>query len=274
MKRSLLPRGRVACYVDDFSYDVPHNRVIKAAMRALIGVPELDPGIRSALRDHCRRLHAVTDVELTPATFRHIQLHRNVARYAFLVNVAHLIARSFFPDEATGQRRFHPFTAREQETGLLFQAFVRNFLDREQDTFNVAAPKVDCDLVPEAGSDPSWLPEMRTDVVLTNPWRRIVIETKYSATPSQSYHGSKKLKSGHLYQVLTYIEHLSATTGPDPTGLLLYASVGEDWRLEYRLRGQRLLVRTLDLDRDWQAIHRDLLAMTGELAGTPDRLSA
>ena len=85
---------------------------------------------------------------------------------------------------------------------------------------------------------------------------------------------SKKLKSGHLCQVLTYIEHLSATTGPDPTGLLLYASVGEDWRLEYRLRGQRLLVRTLDFDRDWQAIHRDLLAMTGELAGTPDRLSA
>ncbi len=48
LKRSLLPRGRVACYVDDLSYDVPHNRVIKAAMRALIGVPGLDPGIRSA----------------------------------------------------------------------------------------------------------------------------------------------------------------------------------------------------------------------------------
>ena len=60
--------------------------------------------------------------------------------------------------------------------GLLFQAFVRNFLEREQDTFNIAAPKVDWDLVPEAGSDPLWLPEMRTDVVLTNPWRRIVIE--------------------------------------------------------------------------------------------------
>ena len=52
LKRSLLPRGRVACYVDDLSYDVPHNRVIKAAMRALIGVPGLDPGIperRSAI---------------------------------------------------------------------------------------------------------------------------------------------------------------------------------------------------------------------------------
>ncbi len=82
--------------------------------------------IRTALRDHCRRLRTVTDVELSPSAFRHVQLHRNVARYAFLINVADLIARSFFPDEKTGQRRFHPFTAREQEMGLLFQAFVRN----------------------------------------------------------------------------------------------------------------------------------------------------
>jgi hypothetical protein len=33
-------------------------------------------------------------------------------------------------------------------------------------------------------------------------------------------------------------------------------------------------MRTLDLARDCHAMHRDLLAMTGELAGTPDRLSA
>ena len=31
--RMLLPRGRAACSVDEFNHDVPHNRVIKAAMR-------------------------------------------------------------------------------------------------------------------------------------------------------------------------------------------------------------------------------------------------
>jgi 5-methylcytosine-specific restriction enzyme subunit McrC len=140
--RVLLSRGRVACRMDELSYDVPHNRVIKAAMQALIGVPELNADIRTALRGHCRRLHLVTDVELSPAAFRPIQLHRNIARYRFLVNVAHLVARSFFPDEKTGRRRFHPFTASQQEMGLLFQAFVRNFLKREQDLFKVSAPKL------------------------------------------------------------------------------------------------------------------------------------
>jgi hypothetical protein len=77
-----------------------------------------------------------------------------------------------------------------------------------------------------------------------------------------------------FYQVLTYVDHLSAIAGPDPTAVLLYASVGENWRLEYRLRGHRLLVRTLDLDRDWKAIHRDLLGMAEELAGIRGKLSA
>ncbi len=68
--------------------------------------------------------------------------------------------------------------------------------------------------------------------------------------------------------------HLSAIAGPDPTGVLLYASAGEDWRLEYRFRGHRLLVRTLDLERDWTAIHRDLLGMAEELASNREKQSA
>lgn len=236
-------------------------------MRELICLRQLDPRIRAALRDHCRRLESVADVELSRGAFRQIQLHRNVARYAFLVNVAHLVARSFMPDEKTGRRRFHPFTASEQEMGLLFETFVRNFLRREQSLFDVSRKKVPWDLDPETSSDPAWLPEMQTDVMLTNPTQRIVIETKYYATPYQSRHGGKKLISGHLYQLLTYIGQLPAIDGPEPTGVLLYASAGERQCLQYRLGRHRILVRSLDLDRDWSAIHRDLMGLTAELAG-------
>lgn len=273
--RVLLPRGRVACRMDELSYDVPHNRVIKTAMRALIGVPKLDAGIRTALRGHCRRLHMVTDVELSPAAFRQIQLHRNVARYSFLVNVAHLVALSFLPDEKTGQKRFYPFTASEQEMGQVFEAFVRNFLRHEQNLFGVSRAKVSWNVDPETSSDPAWLPEMQTDAMLTNPGQRIVIETKYYATPYHSRYGGRKLISSHLYQLLTYLMQLRATHGPEPTGVLLYASAGEEQRLEYRLGGHRILVRSLNLDRDWKTIHRDLLGLATELAqNTSVRLSA
>jgi 5-methylcytosine-specific restriction enzyme subunit McrC len=275
VRRSLLRYGRVACRMDELSYDVPHNRVIKAAMRALLALPGLDSSIRAALRNHCGRLHDVTDVELTPAAFRRVQLHRNVARYAFLVNVSRLVARSFMPDEKTGRRRFHPFTASEQEMGNLFEAFVRNFMRREQDVFpHVSAPKVAWDLDVETSSDAAWLPEMRTDVMLTNDSQRVAIETKYYATPFQSHHGSKKLISSHLYQLLTYVSQLNASDGPEPIGVLLYASAGENQQLEYRLSGHRILVRSLDLNRDWKDIHTDLLRLVRHTIGRPNALHA
>lgn len=264
VQRMLLPQGRVACQIDELSHDVPHNRVIKAGITALIGLPSLDGGIRAALRDHRRRMHDVSDVELSPVAFRSVQLHRNVAGYAFAINICHLVARSFLPESGTGRRRFHPFTANEQEMGLLFQAFVRNFLKREQDVFEVSAPKVPWDFVALAGSNLAWLPEMHTDVMLKSFSRRVAIETKFYATPYQAHHGSKKLISAHLYQLLTYVSHLRATAGPRPIGVLLYAGAGNEQRLDYQLGGHTVLVRGLDLGLEWPDIHRQLLALARE----------
>ncbi len=266
--RSLLEQGRVACQLDDLSYDVAHNRVIKAAMAAMAALPSIDKSIAAGLRDHCRRLHDVSDIPLSPAAFRQVQLHRNLARYALLVNVAQLVAKSFIPDERTGVRRFYPFTANEQEMGRLLEAFVRNFLRREQEIYVVDAPKVLWDLDSGDSSDPSWLPEMRTDVMLTNESGRVVLETKYYATPYQSQYGGKKLISGHLYQLMTYLSHLGVDGGAEPVGVLLYAGLGIGQRLRYRLGGYAVLVRNLDLNRDWRDIHEEMMEIVRELAGT------
>jgi 5-methylcytosine-specific restriction enzyme subunit McrC len=149
--------------------------------------------------------------------------------------------------------------------GLLFEAFVRNFLRREQDVFRVGATKVPWDVDPVAGADIEWLPEMRTDLMLLTPSHRIVVETKYYASPYQVHYGTKKLISGHLYQLLTYLSQVRAVSGPTPIGVLLYAGVGDDQRLEYRIGGHTVLVRGLDLNRDWRDIRRSLLTLGREL---------
>lgn len=265
VKRTLLARGRVVCTVDELSHDVPHNRLIKAAMAALVGLPGLDQELRVTLRSLGHRMGTVADTDLSPAAFRHVQLHRNVVRYAFVVNLCSLIARSFLPDEKNGGKRFQPFTASEQEMGLLFQAFVRNFLKREQDLFQVSGRSVPWDVDPADEGDSAWLPQMLVDVMLTSSDRRVVVETKYYATPYREHYGTRKLISGHLYQLLTYLSQLRATPGPAPVGVLLYAGAGELPRLDYRLGGHRLLVRSVDLNRDWPDIHRGLIGLAHEL---------
>jgi 5-methylcytosine-specific restriction enzyme subunit McrC len=267
--RSLLAKGHIGCYADDFVHDIAHNQAIKAAMRELIALPGLDDDLRHGLRKHCRRLHDVTDVELAPALFRQIHLHRNVIRYVFLLNVCKLLARSFMPDQKSGQRRFRPFTASQQEMGLLFEEFVRNFLRREQDLFRVTRAKVTWNLQADISSDPKWLPEMKTDIVLTSSLRRVVIETKYYATPYQSRDGAKKVISAHLYQLLTYLSQLRAADGTAPLGMLLYASDGEDRRLQYAIGQHTVLIRTLNLNDVWNGIHQGLLEIVRELDAYP-----
>ena len=269
VRRMLLQRGQVACLRDEFSYDVPHNRVLKAAASALVSLPALDGKLRSRLRGHVLRLESVTDVELSPLAFRNVQLHSNSSRYVFLVNVARLVARSLLPDEITGDRRFHPFTANEQVMGTLFQLFVRHFLHREQDQFRVSAPKVSWDLEALGISDRSWLPEMRTDVVLRNNSQRVLLETKYYAKPYQEQYGRTTLISSHLYQLLTYLTQMSADGGPKPTGVLLYADTGEGYDLTYRVSGHTMRVKSLNLNQAWPNIHRSLLNLSRDVAHDP-----
>lgn len=274
LSRILLPQGRVACRIDELSYDVPHNRVVKAALHSLINLPSLDGTLRGRLRAHWVKFAGVSDERLSPKLFRQVQLHQNVAHYAFLINVARLIERSMFPDQRTGQLRFHPFTESSQILGHLFESFVRNFLRREQADFKVASKKVPWDIDLSSSSDPSWLPEMRTDIVLQCPSRRIVIETKCEGNPlsDRRFSGTseverKKLKNSHLYQLMSYLMHLSADEGARPEGLLLYADVDQIPNLTYRLGGFTLMVRSLNLNQEWPNIHRNILELVSELSG-------
>ena len=261
VSRALLQNGYAACRTDDLTYNVPHNRVIKAAMRALIKHEGLDRGLGHALGEHSRRMGGVADVELTPGAFRDVQLHRNAARYALLVHVAYLVAQSFLPEEGSRGKRFCRLNESKQFMGWLFEKFVRNFLRREQSEYNVGAERVTWNQGVLTDEDRSCLPDMKTDIVLQKPSRKVVIETKYNAKPYQEYWRRKTIRSAHLYQLLTYMGHLRSPDSPNPDGMLLYARVGQDYGMNYELAGQRVMVRTLNLSQDWQDIHRDLLAL-------------
>ena len=269
-QRLLLQQGRVACRTDELSHDVPHNRVLKAAMRELARLPGIDPELALDIKDLCRRLHDVSDVELGPAAFRDVQLSQNLMRYAFLVEVAKLVAGCLLPEHGGQGRVFRSFTSSDQRMGALFEAFVRNFLIREQRQFIVSRPKVPWAVAAAASSDPRWLPEMQTDISLSRQAQTIIVETKcYANSLQQRNEGAPKLISEHLYQLLTYLTHHALTTGTAPFGVLLYAGLGTGEPLHYELGGHRVLVRSLDLNQPWELIRRDLLVLVSELGGWP-----
>ena len=189
-----------------------------------------------------------------------------------MIRICEIVHRGLLVDQASGAIKFQDFRGSEQAMGNLFEAFVRNFWKREQSHFKVSAPHVPWAIEGEGDSSLDWIPKMETDITLRAPGQHIVVETKCTGKPFAGKHeGHLKLRSGHLFQIQSYVLNLRAK-GADPIGVLLYAEAGREMRFDYVLQGVPLRVRSLDLNQPWSGIRADLLKMSTEIAMSPSSL--
>ncbi|MCI0755742.1 5-methylcytosine restriction system specificity protein McrC [Teichococcus vastitatis] len=265
VKRAALARGRAVCAYDELSADVPHNQVLKATLRVLAGSEGLNATLAHDLRLLHRQLAGVSDLRLSRALFRRVQLSRNNRHYDLLLRICALVLDNLLPGEGEGTTRFADILEDETKMSVVFEAFLRNFYRAEQDSFRVGGEQLDWDVLCEDPAHATYLPAMRTDLTLRAPGRTIVVDAKfYKQTLTQHWGGPERVRSAHLYQLLTYLRHAQgeAPSSAKPEGLLLYPRTGgQDLRLDYTLAGHRVRVHTLDLDRDWSEIHEELLSL-------------
>ena len=261
VKRHLLLQSRVHCVIDSLSYDVAHNRIIKTTIRNLIRCEDLDRGLRDRLLRLYRRMHEVSEVDLSPSGFSDVRLHRNNAFYGFLLHICRLIYDNLLLDEHSGMSKFRDFLRDERQMATVFEKFVRNFYRREQSDFRVKSERIDWQDVETTESDRRFLPSMKTDVSLESAERKIVIDTKYYASTLQSYYDSETIHSSNLYQLFTYLKNLQIDEDRQLEGILLYPTVGTSLDLRYRIHGHAMRVVTVDLDTDWRAIRDRLLGL-------------
>ncbi len=268
LKRSLLRNARVACSVDELSHDVPHNRILKAGLRLLLRDRTLSSSLERRARTQIARLQDVSDVELRPEVFNRVQLHRNNRHYGFLLEVCRLLMRCRLPrSDEYGGSAFRDFRGSDREMGELFEAFLRNFWRREQGLFRVSRQNVAWSAEGEEASR-RLLPSMKTDIVLSEPGRRIIVECKVTKRPFQEHYGRRKLRSEHLYQLFAYLKNAAATDARfrSATGLLVYPTVHERMNVDLTLAGHQVLVRSVDLGRPWFSIRHELLGLVHQLS--------
>lgn len=258
-KRALRRSGRTLCAFDEQSYDIASNRIIKATLRKLRGAGELSETNRALITEDYLRLSEVSDIELGNELFRQVQLHRNNAFYAFLLDVCSIIHNNLLPDERSGRMTFRDFVRDEADLAVLFQKFVANFLRREQDKYRVSSSRLNWNALGPV-ADLELLPVMQTDIVLTAPERSIVIDTKFYSKALQQSQFKKTVRSDHLYQIYSYLRNFQLT-GSTLEGMLLYPTVDQSLDLRYVLDGYPVSVRTLNLDQPWQEVRRDLLKL-------------
>ncbi len=262
IKSNLLWNGKTHCTFDELSYDVPQNQILKATLRSLTLVATLDPVQRLRSEHLYRKLDAVSDVPLTAGLFRTVRIHRNNRFYSFLLHLCRIIRENLLVNQENGTSTFYDFREDDQRMGLLFQQFVRTFLERETG-YKVSAPKIDWLGSEASESGRRHLPSMQTDLVLRSAERTVIVDTKFYKDPLDTRFDGRRVHSDNLYQIFSYVTNWPATTGSTQTeGWLLYAAVD---RFDYRfnLVGQPIRACSIDLGQEWMGIERDLKGLVG-----------
>ena len=271
-KRALRARGRVACDFEELSVDILPNRILRTSLHGLLGRRiTLHRDVRAEVRSAYRRLDGVPRTRLNRNTFGQVQLGGNRRLYQFLLSVCRLLYESSMVDENTGRTAFRDFRRNEATMWALFEEFVTEFYEREQRVYEVnpgRRRRIDwADKGAETEADLARIPVMIADVILESPERRIILDTKYyrDALARGRGSGTGKLHSDNLYQLLAYLRNRQATSSGRSTheGILLYPEVGEPLRADIRLEGFRIQARTVNLDRDWRHIHKEMLETIG-----------
>lgn len=254
---------RLHCAFDELSHDVLHNQVLKATLRRLCAMPNLQPELRADARRVAARMRGVAEIRLTPGCFARVQLHRNNAYYDLLLRVAQLLFHRLIPGPQGTGYSFKDVLNDEREMARVFEAFVRNFYRAEQSEYKVEPLAIPWDAEPLLVGPADRLPQMRVDVFLRSAERQVIIDTKYYVDALQSHLGTPSFRSGNLYQIFSYLTNHAVRLAPGTRldGMLLYPQVGRPIDAAYSMQGHTVRIATIDLADPWPAIAERLLAI-------------
>ena len=218
IRHNLLARGRAVCESDTLTVDRLENRLLKAAVATLMRAPETDRELRAELRLVYGHLQGIAEVPLTTQGFRTVQLYRADRGYVLPLRVSWLLSKLAFPEPSTGQWRVQELRRDEREMALLFQEFIRRFLAREQAHSRVSADQIGWYQATGAAESLGLLPIMKTDVVLSRPDRKLVIEVKYTARLFQEQYAQRASFESPIPTPCVPDQHHSGDIGPADRG--------------------------------------------------------
>lgn len=268
LKTRSLMRRQLVCSYDEFSVDTRMNRILKATMELLLKL-DIDNARKRELRCLLVYFSDVSEIDLVAADWN-MRFDRNNQTYRMLMNVCWLVVKGLLQTQSDGTMRLMDFLD-EQRMSKLYEKFILEYYRREHPELEVGAPYIGW-VLDDDFSD--MLPVMKSDVVLSDGPRVLIIDAKYYKRTMQSQHDVRTVYSHNLYQIFTYVKNKEAElerAGVEHTvsGMLLYARTDEDVQPDgvYRMSGNTIAVKTLDLELPFNEIRAQLDAIAVEHFG-------
>ena len=259
VKSQAIWRRQLVCSYDEFSVDTTMNRVIRATV-ALLVRSDISRARKKSLKKLMVYFANVRDIDLHTVDWN-MRYDRNNRTYRMLMAVCWLVVKGLLQTQSDGATRMMDFFD-EQRMCRLYEKFILEYYRREHPRLRASASFVGWAL--DDGMSEG-LPAMRSDITLSAGGRVLIIDAKYYASTMQSNFNKRTVHSGNLYQIFAYVKNKQAALERvgervEVSGMLLYAATDEEVQpdVTYRMSGNQIGVRTLDLDRPFEEIRAQL----------------
>lgn len=253
---------RLTCDYDELSENNLLNQIVKSAVVLLLHNRDVKGKYKDELRKELLFFSNVEEIALAQVRWSDIRFQRNNRTYRLLIGICQLLVEGSLLSTEHGNHRL-PELLDKQHMCKLYEKFILEYYAQEfgrHRGFSSKASQISWQL--DDGFD-ELLPIMRTDVTLTYENRTLIIDAKYYERTMQTNFGRQTLRSDNLYQIFTYVKNKEielAGTEHQVSGMLLYAKTDEERELDnvYHMSGNRISVRTLDLNQEFREIQAQL----------------
>lgn len=261
-----LSRKKTAvCEYDEFSENNLFNQILKTTVMLLIRHKGVDSARKDNLKKEMLFFAGVDVINPTAIRWNTIRFRRGNDTYRMLIGLCRFVLEGMLLTTEKGEYKLAKFMD-ERETSHLYEKFILEYYIKECPQIKASAAQI-----PWALDDgfKDMLPVMRSDITLEKGDTVLIIDAKYYTHTTQERYDVHTFHSGNLYQIFTYVKNKDCSFGEKPhtvSGMLLYAATDEEIQPDstYLMSGNKISVKTLDLNRNFSEIKTQLNAIVAE----------
>ena len=257
LKMRAVQKNSVCCDLDELLENTYMNQILKSTSLLLLHSKDVAKENKKQLKKVLLFFSDVDVINCKTIDWRRLQYNRNNASYRMLMNICYLIINGMIISEKEGEWKLSRYID-DQQMHTLYEKFILEYYKKHFPEFKVTQSHIPWNI--DDGMI-ELLPRMRSDIMIEFKGKTLIIDAKYydSAMQKNSRYGNKTIHSHNLYQIFAYVKNKDTKHSGDVSGMLLYANTdGENPDKEYLMDGNKISVKTLDLNCDFTEVKRQL----------------
>ena len=254
IKNKIEKKQCISCEFDELSENNLLNQILKTTVMILLRHSEVDADYKNDLKKEMFFFSNVDEIEPLGIKWSSIRFQRYNQSYRVLLTICQLIIEGMLLTTDDGEYKLASFVD-DQRMNRLYEKFILEYYIKEHQEIKASASQIPWALDDGVGT---LLPVMQSDIMLESKSDETVL-----IIDAENRFNARMVHSANLYQIFTYVKNKDTDMGDGEhsvSGMLLYAKTDESLQPDnsYQMSGNKISVRTLDLNKEFPEIAKQL----------------